>query len=79
MKTPEFAKDLLRRYIEHSGNQEHRVVETGALKEIIFHARSLFANENNIVNVKSVKGRVVVVGDIHGQLHDLDTLITKGF
>ena len=75
MRCPEFARELLRHLVRQSGNEEFRVVSPTALREIMFHAKTLLGQEDNAVNVRCPRGRVIVVGDLHGQLHDLATLV----
>lgn len=76
MCCPEFARELLRRLVHHSGDEDFRVLSPSALREILYLAKTALAQEENIAHVRCPRGgRVVVVGDLHGQLHDLATLV----
>jgi len=51
-----------------------QLLEPCDLKRICIKATEIFMNENNIVQVQSP---VSIVGDIHGQFHDLQELFVK--
>jgi len=77
MATLGFVKNLQESFLRCSVTEGKNAISSTALKDLILEAKRCMQREENIVHISCKKGKITVVGDLHGQFHDLNTLISK--
>lgn len=74
--SPKFCTDLMQHYLNASGGPLH----VGYLFQILAAVRDMLRDAPRVNRIKSLSGthsKLVVVGDLHGQLADLLTIFTE--